>query len=175
MSYGRLNAPMGAYLGLVLLFVALLAGAFALAASRGGLTREALTWPDLLLLGIAASKASWLITKDVITSVLRAPFTEFKGAYAPDEVRETPRGSGLRLALGELLTCPFCTALWVAAAFIAGHLLAPAATRAVAAIFVVLTVADMLLVLYPGLRIRLLQPAAGRQQEQDGGGERSSR
>ncbi len=39
------------------------------------------------------------------------------------------RGKGIRHAVGELITCPFCTAQWVATAYAAGLVFAPHATR----------------------------------------------
>jgi hypothetical protein len=44
-------------------------------------------------------------------------------------VAEEVRGKGIRHAVGELITCPFCTSQWVATAYAAGLVFAPRATR----------------------------------------------
>jgi hypothetical protein len=84
---------------------------------------------DLLLLALATHKLSRLLTKDAVTSPLRAPVTAFEGPAGEAELNERPRGRGARHALGELLTCPFCTAVWVASGLAAGLLFAPRLTR----------------------------------------------
>jgi hypothetical protein len=84
---------------------------------------------DLALLAVATHKISRLVTKDAITSPLRAPFTRFDGAAGEAELNESPRGHGARHALGELLTCPFCTDVWVAGSLAAGLVFAPQLTR----------------------------------------------
>ena len=49
-----------------------------------------------------------------MTSPLRAPFTRFEGASGHAEVAEEVREhGGVKHAVGELLTCPFCLAQWV--------------------------------------------------------------
>jgi hypothetical protein len=103
---------------------------------------------DIALLGAATFKLSRLIAKDEVTSFLRAPFTRYEGKGKPGEVEESPRGSGLRLATGELLVCPFCVAQWVAGGFVAGLVAAPRATRAVACVFAVRAAGDFLQVAY---------------------------
>lgn len=86
---------------------------------------------DLVIHGLATFKLARALTKDAVTSPLRAPFTEYQGrADTPAEVMERPRrGSGLRRTVGELLTCPFCMAQWVGTGLAAGVVLAPRATR----------------------------------------------
>ncbi|GAB3826794.1 DUF1360 domain-containing protein [Dactylosporangium cerinum] len=84
---------------------------------------------DLALLAVSTHKVSRLITKDTITSPLRAPVTQFESAAGSAELNESPRGHGVQHALGELLTCPFCTAVWVASGLGAGLVFAPRLTR----------------------------------------------
>jgi hypothetical protein len=59
---------------------------------------------DLLLLGVGTHKLSRLLTKDWVTSFLRAPFTTYQGSASGPEVNEAPRGHGMQRALGELVT-----------------------------------------------------------------------
>ncbi|MGC9669391.1 DUF1360 domain-containing protein [Planosporangium sp. 12N6] len=84
---------------------------------------------DIALLAVATHKVSRLLTKDAVTSPLRAPVTQFEGPAGEAEINESPRGDGAQHALGELLTCPFCTAVWVAGGFAAGLVFAPRLTR----------------------------------------------
>jgi len=72
---------------------------------------------DIALLGIATHKVSLVGSQDVITSPLRAPFTELREKESPKEVHEKPRGEGLRKSVGELLTYKFCLSVWVASLF----------------------------------------------------------
>jgi hypothetical protein len=89
-----------------------------------------------------------LISKDKVTSPLRAPFTELEGKGGPAEFEERSRGTGVRKAIGELLICPFCLGLWVIAAFSVGLLFAPRVTRFVASLFAALTISDFLQIAY---------------------------
>jgi hypothetical protein len=106
---------------------------------------------DLALITVATHKASRLITKERVTSAVRAPFTEFEGRGGPAEVEEHARGHGLRRAVGELLICPYCLSMWIAVAFAAGLIVAPRATRWVASVFVVQFGSDVLQVAYKQL------------------------
>jgi hypothetical protein len=90
---------------------------------------ERLPAADLALLAVSTHKVSRLLTKDAITSPLRAPVTRFEGPAGDAELNESPRGTGAQHALGELLTCPFCSAVWVASGLAAGLIFAPRLTR----------------------------------------------
>jgi hypothetical protein len=103
---------------------------------------------DIVLTAIATHKLSRLIAKDRVTSVVRAPFTEFQDDAGPGEVEEAARGHGLRRAIGELLICPYCLGMWVATAFTAGLVVAPRPTRWVMSVFAALTGADALQIAY---------------------------
>jgi len=102
-GYGRPDAPLRAYAGLVALYNALL-GAFLWWTARSGRLPKRVQPGDVVLLGVATHKASRLLTKDKVTSVLRAPFVEFREQGHGAEVNERPRGQGLRRAIGELVT-----------------------------------------------------------------------
>ena len=75
---------------------------------------------------------------------MRAPFTELEGKGGPAELEESPRGSGLRRAVGELLVCPDCPGLWASGAFHAGLLFAPRATRFSASVLTAMSISDFL-------------------------------
>jgi Protein of unknown function (DUF1360) len=103
---------------------------------------------DIALFALATQKLSRVITKDKVTSAFRAPFTEVEGKGGPGEIEERARGRGLRRAIGELLTCPFCLGTWIASGFIYGYIFTPRVTRALASIFAVSGLADFLQQLY---------------------------
>ncbi len=144
-GYGGENRPLVAYTTLIGLFNLLFAVFLLIRESiKGPIPERGVKLTDILLLGVATHKLSWLLARDVVTSPLRAPFTEFQKLESPTDVEEKPRGKGLRRALGELMTCEFCMGQWLAAFFTYGLLLTPAVTRLVGAIFAVLTVSDLL-------------------------------
>jgi hypothetical protein len=99
---------------------------------------------DVVLCAAATHKLSRLLAKDPVTSPLRAPFTSYQGAQGPAELSEEARGQGGRKAVGELVTCPFCTGTWVATGLIAGLIYLPRTTRIAMATFTALAGADML-------------------------------
>jgi Protein of unknown function (DUF1360) len=140
--------PFLAYAVTMGVFNALFAGALLIARRAGRQLPERLGTADLLTIGVASHKLSRLISKDKVTSPLRAPFTEFEEEGGPSELEEASRGSGARKAIGELLVCPYCLGLWVVAAFCLGLLFAPRLTRFVAATFSALTISDFLQIAY---------------------------
>jgi hypothetical protein len=135
------HAPLGGYLTLASVFGVALTGGLVAAPLRG---RELprLGGGDLVLIGVATHKVSRLITKDRVTSFLRAPFTRYQEATGHGEVAEEARGTGLQKALGELLICPYCIALWVAGGFLVGTVHAPRVTRLLAGMWTAHAVAD---------------------------------
>ncbi|MEU2439594.1 DUF1360 domain-containing protein [Streptomyces rubradiris] len=136
--------PLGGYAALAAVFAAG-TGTFAVLARRRGvrLPPDVPPW-DVLLMGTAAYKASRLVAKDKITSFLRAPFTRRADEGEASEVMDEPKGSGLRRAVGDLVSCPFCTAAWAAGALACSYAASPPLTRLVCAGFGALTVADWL-------------------------------
>src|SRR5690348_11902054 len=93
-GYDDGDAPLAGYATLISTFSSLGIGALALAARRGRRSVD-LGPGDLVLLTIATHHLSRIVTKDRVTSVLRAPFTEYEGRAGPGEVNERPRGTGL--------------------------------------------------------------------------------
>ncbi len=136
--------PLAGYAALMTLYNALFAAALVLTHRTGRKLPERFALVDVLLLAVATFRLSRLISKDSVTSVLRAPFTEFQEPAGSGEVNERPRGSGLRKAVGELLTCPFCIGQWVASALAFGMVFVPRFTRLVATIGTMVTLADWL-------------------------------
>jgi hypothetical protein len=143
------DRPLGGYVVVMTAFAALVAGAAGLVAASGRRLPDGIGPWDLLLITAGTHKLSRTLTKDSVTSPLRAPFTRYSGAGGPAEVMEDTRAaSGWRHAVGELVTCPFCLDMWIATGFAFGHVFAPRVTRLVAGTFTALTGADFLHLLY---------------------------
>lgn len=105
---------------------------------------------DVVLVSIATHKLSRLLTKEAVTSPLRAPFTRYQGPIGSSELAEEVRhdGSAVRHSVGELLSCPFCMAVWVATGLTGGLVLAPRLTRLVATAMTAVAASDFLQLAY---------------------------
>jgi hypothetical protein len=143
-------SPLGPYALLTGLFAVAFGGGY-VALHRRKRVPKRIDAADLLLVGVGTYKLSRLLSKDRVTSFLRAPFTESVRAGGPGVVEERPRGRGLRLAIGELLVCPYCLGQWVAAAFVLALAAAPRLTRLVAATLSVVTISDVLQIAYKAM------------------------
>ena len=140
--------PLASY-GVLMSVFAALAGAFAAWFRRSGRELpERIDTRDLALLTLASHKSARLISKDKVTSAVRAPFARYEGSAGPGEVSEQPRGSGLRHVIGELLVCPYCLGMWTSAALTAGLLVAPRFTRWMSSVLVIFFGADVLQIAY---------------------------
>jgi Protein of unknown function (DUF1360) len=140
--------PVGAYVVLTSVYTGACAAAVYALRVRGRPLPERVHTGDILLVGIASHKLARLIAKDKVTSFVRAPFTRYREAGGHGEVEEEPRGTGLRLAVGEFLVCPYCIGQWVATALMVGLVASPRLTRAVSSVFVAHTISDFLQVAY---------------------------
>jgi hypothetical protein len=136
---------MGAYAGLA-------GGLSALARLTGRTPPEHIGTGDVVLISCATHKVSRLLAKDSVTSPLRAPFARYEGTTGDAELGERVRGTGVAHAVGELVTCPFCLAVWVATGMSAGLVFAPRLTRLVAATFTAVAASDMLQLAYAALQ-----------------------
>ncbi|OBH84519.1 hypothetical protein A5681_02275 [Mycobacterium scrofulaceum] len=141
--------PLGGYLAVLAIYATVVAVATVAALLTGRTLPTRWRIQDLVTVTLGTHKLSRTLTKDAVTSPLRAPFTRFAGSGGPAEVMEEVRDeSPLRHSLGELLTCPFCLDMWVATGFAIGLVFAPRYTRLVAGVFTVLTGADFLQLVY---------------------------
>jgi hypothetical protein len=142
------QASRGLLIGLYLL---VLAAASALVRSRGRhLPRPAPT--DVVLFGLSVFRLSRLVTKDKVLQPLREPFVEESTPGADGEVNSQPTGTGLRRAVGELLTCPFCASIWLATGLATGFALVPRAARLVWATLASVALSDAAQHAYGALR-----------------------
>jgi hypothetical protein len=115
-----------------------------LAAAAGRRSADRLSAADVVLAGVATHKIGRIVTRDWVTSPLRAPFTEYQESTGGGEVRERARGHGVTKAIGDLLTCPWCIAPWVAGGLYAIHLASPRAARVAASVFASVALSDFL-------------------------------
>lgn len=141
--------PLEGYTVVLAIYGALVTLTAVIAAATGRKLPESWSVQDLLTVTIGTHKLSRTVSKDAVTSPLRAPFARYKGSGGPAEVmEETRHGSALRHSLGELLTCPFCLDMWVATAFVIGLIFVPRPTRLIAGTFTALAGADFLQLAY---------------------------
>jgi hypothetical protein len=149
---GQHDRPLGGYLVAAAAYTGLTAAAAGIGRLRGSRVPARIDGRDVLLLGIATHRLSRMIAKDPILSPLRAPFTTYKGTSGEAELAEEVRGTGVQHAFGELITCPFCTAQWVATAMAAGLVIAPRWTRLVASVFAMKAISDVSQFVYDGIQ-----------------------
>ena len=143
-GYGNTEMPLGSYALLMGVYGSALAGYFAW---RGGGGRRAfprMDAGDVALFGLATHKITRIIARDFVTAPVRAPFTRFENKERAGEVNEKSRGSGLRQAVGDLVSCTFCLGPWVGGALACLHAVRPRETRLVASIFALTTLSDFL-------------------------------
>lgn len=99
---------------------------------------------DVLLLGLATHQLSTIVAKDRVLAPFRAPFVKYEESAGAGELTESSRGEGLRKAIGDLVTCPYCMAPWVGGAMVFGFAKKPKLTRWIAATFATVAIADAL-------------------------------
>jgi hypothetical protein len=151
------DRPLAGYtvvLGTYSALLGLLAAAGRLTGTR---LPERITVQDTVLLCAGTHKASRLLAKDAVSSPLRAPFTRYEEPAGEGELNESVRGGGVQHAVGELVTCPFCLAVWVATGLTAGLVFAPRATRLVLTALTAVSASDALQIAYDGAKQRLAE------------------
>lgn len=144
---GGEDRPLGGYLVVLGVYGGVTGGLAALAKALK-ISVPRLSLGDTALLSIGTYKLSRLLTKDAVTSPLRAPFTRYEEPAGDGELMESVRGHGVQHAAGELITCPFCLSVWVATGLTAGLVFTPRLTRLVCATLTALAVNDGLQLAY---------------------------
>jgi hypothetical protein len=145
---GEQDRPLGGYAAIIGAYTTLLGALTAIGRFRGARLPGKFGVQDTVLLCVATHKASRLLAKDSVTSPLRAPFTRYEEPAGEGEVNESVRGTGVQHAVGELLTCPFCLAVWISGGLTAGLVLAPRVTRLVLTALTAVAGADTIQLLY---------------------------
>lgn len=147
-GYSPSPRPFGTFTALVVAFNALFAAFLLVTKRRNQPLPERIAFSDLFLLGLATHKLSRLLTKDKVTVALRAPFTRYDAPGQPGEVEEEARGHGVRRGIGELISCPYCIAVWLASFLHYGLVFQPRVTRLLASIFSAVALSDFLQAAY---------------------------
>ena len=151
-SHGE-DRPLGGLLGAMGTYLTLTAAGAAAVRASGRELPTRIPLGDVVLLTVATFRIARTIAKDPVTSPLRAPFTTFQGQSGEAEVAEEVREhGGVKHAVGELVTCPFCLAQWTATALVFGYATAPGATRLAALTMTMVAVADAGQFAYDGLQ-----------------------
>ena len=113
-----------------LTYLSLLAAAVALARRRERTGEEAIPGRELPVLGLATFALAHVLAKEKVSTWIREPYVEETGDHRP--VR--PEGSGLRHAVGELLTCTRCVGGWCALGLVGLRIASPRAGKTVSAV-----------------------------------------
>ena len=145
--------PLGGDLGAMGVYVGLVSAAAAAVRASGRELPERIPVGDAVLLTVATFRLARRIAKDPVTAPIRAPFVRFEGASGHAEVAEEVREhGGVKHAVGELLTCPFCLAQWVGTGFVFGYVGAPKATRLAALTMTMVAGSDVLQFVYDSIQ-----------------------
>src|SRR4051812_49660982 len=145
--------PLGGDLGAMGVYVGLVSAGAAAVRASGKELPSRIPLGDAVLLTVATFRLARRIAKDPVTAPVRAPFTAFQGASGHAEIAEEVREhGGVKHAVGELLTCPFCLAQWVATAFVFGYAVAPRATRLAALTMTMVAGSDVLQFFYDSVQ-----------------------
>ena len=152
--------PLAADLGAMGVYMGLVSAAAAAVRVAGKELPERIPPGDAALLTVATFRLARRIAKDPVTAPLRAPFVRFEGPSGHAEVAEEVREhGGVKHAVGELLTCPFCLAQWVGTGFVFGYVAAPKATRLAALTMTMVAGSDVLQFVYDAIQNGALAPS----------------
>jgi hypothetical protein len=153
--------PLAGDLGAMGVYVGLVSAAATAVRASGRELPEHIPVGDAFLLTVATFRLARRIAKDPVTAPIRAPFVRFEGQSGHAEVAEEVREhGGVKHAVGELLTCPFCLAQWVGTGFVFGYVSAPKATRLAALTMTMIAGSDVLQFVYDAIQNGGLAPEA---------------
>lgn len=113
-----------------LTYLSLLAAAVALSLRRERTGDEAIPGRELPVLGMATFALAHVLAKEKVSTWIREPFVEESGDHRPMR----PEGSGLRHAVGELITCTRCVGGWCALGLVGLRIGSPRAGKTVSAV-----------------------------------------
>ena len=133
-------AQAGDYAIVEAVFVAALAGVAALARRRESGGGPAIPLRELPLHAAATFALADVIAKEKVSTWLREPFVEEGADHKPLR----PEGSGLRYAVGELMTCTRCVGTWSALALVGLRTASPPVGRAVSSVLALAGANDVL-------------------------------
>ncbi len=145
--------PLGSDLGAMGVYSSLVAAGVVAVRASGRELPERIPLGDVALLTVATFRLARRLAKDPVTAPIRAPFVSFQGPSGHAEVAEEVREhGGVKHAIGELLTCPFCLAQWVGTGFVFGYVTAPRATRLAALTMTTVAGSDVLQFVYDAIQ-----------------------
>jgi hypothetical protein len=151
--------PLAGDLGAMGIYLGLVSAAAAAVRASGRDLPERIPVGDGLLLTVATFRLARRLAKDPVTAPIRVPFTQFQGPSGHAEISEEVREhGGVKHAVGELLTCPFCLAQWVGTGFVFGYVAAPKATRLAALTMTMVAGSDVLQFVYDAIQTGLVPP-----------------
>lgn len=133
------TAP-GAYAALEAVYLGGLGGVIALAHRRARDGSPAISRSELPVLALATFALADTLAKEKISTWLREPFVREDADHKPVEAE----GTGLRHAIGELMTCTRCVGTWSALALVGLRTASPAAGRTTASVLALAGVNDLL-------------------------------
>jgi hypothetical protein len=161
--------PLGADLGAMGVYLGLVGTAATAIRLSGRELPSRIPLGDAVLLTIGTFRLARRIAKDPVTAPVRAPFVSYQGTSGEAEVAEEVREhGGVKHAVGELLTCPFCMAQWVGTGFVLGYVAAPRATRLAALTMTMVAGSDVLQFGYDAIQNGALQPGGAAASDDAG-------
>lgn len=97
---------------------------------------------DFILIGLATARLSDIISTDEVTTWMRRPFVKMETTEIADREVQTRmgRGTGLRKLIGDMLSCPWCVGVWVAAGLVCAYSMFP---RFVWLLIVIMAIAEI--------------------------------
>lgn len=148
---GRVPLPLKGYTALVLTFSAGITLVFRWASRRDKLL-EKVSFADLAVLGVGSQQLGRMVSKDRVSTGFRKPFTHYHGTdgalYGEDRELARRDGGELRAAIGELLTCPYCSSVWTTGALFGTYLTDRRLGRSIGAFLSTVTLANFAQKLY---------------------------
>lgn len=102
--------------------------------------REPIPYPELIPVGAATFALAKVIAKEKVAAWVREPFVE----QDEDNKPVSPRGQGMRNAIGELMTCTRCAGAWSALGLVGLRIASPPAGRIVTAVLATSALNDFL-------------------------------
>jgi hypothetical protein len=115
---------------------------------------------EVLPLGLATFALSKLVAKEKVDAWVREPFVDEHAEGRP------PKGTGLRYAVGELMTCTRCVAMWSALGLTALRVSRPRESRVVNAVLGASAVSDVAQAGFTWLCARANADPAARSREE---------
>lgn len=127
---------------------ALLSGLFNLALALFCWSRkpEQIGIKDWFLLTLATFRMSRLVAYDTVMQTYREPVVEVvpHDSGAGDTTQARRETTGIKRALGELISCPICNGTWISAGLVYGLCLAPNYTRTLMTVMSAVGAAEIL-------------------------------